>query len=174
MRNKLLYLLLLLLPQFAAAQNSAAKEAAKKQAAAMDAAYAKGDYITMANYTNKRVLDMLGGPQKMAAALKGKMAELEKKNVKLISAEVGEVMQIVNVDGQYQCIIPQYIRMKAGDEKMYSRSHLLGISSDKGKTWTFLDANGQTPEMLKGLFPNLSKELVIPKKEMKVEEADLK
>ncbi|MBE7175337.1 MAG: hypothetical protein INR69_02990 [Mucilaginibacter polytrichastri] len=148
------------------------KKNAERQAALMATAYAKGDYLTMARFTHKKVVDMLGGPEKMASALKEKMAELAAKNVKLVSAETGEVMQMVHTATSEQCIIPQYVRMATPENKVYSRTHLLGISTDKGKTWHFLDANGQTPEMINGLVPDLSEELIIPKKEMKIDDAD--
>lgn len=171
MKKTFLVFMLMLISPVLFAQDSV-KKVAKQQAQAMVTAYAKADYLTMARYTNKKVLSMLGGPQKMAAALKLKMDELDKKGVELTSADVGEVMQLVSTPTEMYCIIPQYIRMHTTESKLYSRSHLLGISTDKGKTWTFLDANGQTPEMIKGIIPELSKEIIIPEKEMKVEAAD--
>lgn len=148
----------------------ALRKSAEQQASAMAAAYAKGDYLTMARFTHKKVVDMLGGPQKMATALHDKMAELSSKGVTLISVETGPVMQMVQTPAGGQCIIPQDVRMAADGKKVYSRTHLLGISTDKGKTWTFLDANGQTPAMLHGLIPDLRKEIVIPEKQIKAEE----
>lgn len=166
-KNILVFILMLISPLLFA--QDVVKRTVKEQASAMVNAYAKGDYLTMARYTNRKVLSILGGPQKMAAALKTKMTELDKKGVHLVSADVGEVLQLVSTPTEMYCIIPQYIRMRTAENKLYSRSHLLGVSLDIGKTWTFLDANGQTPEMIKGIIPDLSKEIIIPKKEMKVD-----
>jgi hypothetical protein len=42
---------------------------------------------------------------------------------------------------------------------------LLGISADRGKTWTFVDGSGigNDETMKKRLLPNLPKELELPK-----------
>ena len=47
--------------------------------------------------------------------------------------------------------------------KISTSSTLIGISDDKGKTWTFIDAAGKDLATLRKVIPNLSDKLVIPK-----------
>lgn len=59
--------------------------------------------------------------------------------------------------------------MKVPGGRATAKSFLLGISTDKGKTWTFVDGNGIGDEKVKRkLLPNLPAEFKLPKKEKPV------
>jgi len=46
------------------------------------------------------------------------------------------------------------------------RTWLLGVSSDQGKTWTFIDGGKLNAEAIKQYFPNFPAKLTLPAKQV--------
>jgi hypothetical protein len=61
--------------------------------------------------------------------------------------------------------------MKSSKGKISQKTFLIGISSDKGKTWTFINGDLDI-KRVKSVFPNLPEKLKLPDKEKPVLEND--
>ena len=71
-------------------------------------------------------------------------------------------MNFVRDAGSIYAVIPITLKMKAQDGVFQTEGTLIGISSDGGATWTFIDAAGKDDPDLKVLSPNVLDKLKLP------------
>jgi hypothetical protein len=58
--------------------------------------------------------------------------------------------------------------MKVPGGRVTSNASLIGISSDNGNNWTFIDTHGADLKTIQKSIPGLSNELLLPEKEKPV------
>jgi nitrate/TMAO reductase-like tetraheme cytochrome c subunit len=115
-------------------------------------------------YTHPKVIEMIGGEQKMVLTLENGFKDLDKQGVKFLSVEIGEPSGIIRAQNELQAIVPQKIKMQLAKKVIVSESSLIAFSFNSGKDWKFVDANGKTNREVKSMFPTLSEKLIIPAK----------
>ncbi len=142
------------------------KENIKAEAEKMMSAFKTNNYSILVKYTHPKIVDLMGGPEEAPKIIKQTMEGIE--GLESIEASVGEVLQLIDTGNEVQTVIPQLLVLKMQGMTYSSKNHLIGISSDKGKSWTFFDGNGFGEDLIREMFPNLSKDLVIPAKESSV------
>jgi hypothetical protein len=148
-----------LLPLMLHAQNPAL---VKKQAMIMAQSMAEGDYKTLVNYTYPKAVEMAGGKEKMATMIAGAMQQMKAANVNFESATVGNPGKFYKAGKEIHCLLPETLVMSSPKGKIAMHSHLLAVSGDGGKSWSFLDMNNSTADKVKQLIPNFNPELKIP------------
>ena len=144
----------------------------KEQATAMGDALLKKDFKTFAKFTYPKVKEMMGGDEKMVANLETGSKQMEAQGYGFVKITVGQPTKIVKAEKELQCTIPQTIVLKVPGGKQTIKSQLIGISSDEGKTWTFIDTGGKNVAEIKAALPNISNDLVLPAREEPVFERD--
>ena len=137
---------------------------AKVQAQACADGLISGDFEAMAQYTHKRVVDRMGGKEKMVAAIKAGMSELKAQNVTFDKVSIGDADKPREIAGWLIVLGPQKIVMGVRGGHLTSTTHLLGISEDKGLTWRFADVGPITAEQFAEVFPELAGKLDLPAK----------
>jgi len=138
--------------------------AIKYAAEIMAQATLKGDYETLANYTQPKVITLMGGREKMIAVVKNGMAAMKNQGVTFKEASVGTPGKVVNTGTALYAVVPQRIVMQTNQGSISTSTSLLACSMNKGKTWYFTDAGNMTDAQLKQLFPGVLGKLVIPKR----------
>ena len=157
--------LLWIIPFLCPAQDTAALAATvEKQAGMMAEAFTAKDYKRFVNYNHPVIIQLAGGKEGMITLLKTSIAEMEKEGFLILSCAAGKASRIVQYKDELQCTIPQTLQLKVPGGSMLTVSTLIGISSDKGVNWTFIDTQGKPLEELKKTFPGFSNDLVIPAK----------
>lgn len=96
----------------------------------------------------------------LVATIKGR----EEYGIKLVDITFGEPSKIVRSGNELQCTLSQSLESLHGDATVFDDSMIVGISSDEGKTWTFIDLATNGLEKLRRQYPNLSSELAVPEK----------
>jgi hypothetical protein len=145
----------------------AASEASKKVSAEAQTcadALIKAEYETFARYTHPKVVEMMGGKEKMIELLRAGVDQMKEKGIKFADMTAGEAEEPRVVGDLVISIVPQTLVMKSPDMKIIQESSLLGISSDKGKTWSFIELGTITQEQFNTVFPDLADHVKIPKK----------
>jgi hypothetical protein len=142
----------------------AAKEAAKRDGIAMYQAFHSGDLERFAAYTYPGLLKLLGGKQKMIAMLQKETSDMAAEGFRFKSAMVGAPTQLVAAGAQLQAMLPLNQVMTAPGGEMHLEGHVLGVSSDGGKTWTFIDAEKLTAGNVRKVLPNYDPRLELPGK----------
>lgn len=143
------------------------KAAAKR----MNNALVKKDIKAFVKTTYPKVVEMTdGGLDKIQADLEKQIANIEKSGSKILSAWPGDASTVIDTADEYQCTIPQYMKMQLTNGALTTQTTLIALSNDKGKTWYFIDVTDKSLAQWRTVFPNLSSRLVIfPPKEPKFE-----
>ncbi|WP_336514984.1 hypothetical protein [Pollutibacter soli] len=123
------------------------------------------DFIGFVKYNNTNLVAMMGGENEFASYLRQEMDAL--KGVEFSQMKAGSVIRLITKASPMQCVVEQFSELKINGQPVSSVSHLVGVSSDGGKTWRFADANTASEEEIKSIIPNLSPLIVIPKKQQK-------
>lgn len=113
----------------------------------------KEDYEVVVDLTYPRVVEILGGRQKMIETIKTLMGQMKSEGLSLQSAKVGEPGDFYSAEGNTFVLVPVDMIMKIPDGKVVGKSFQLGISSDGMKTWKFIGS--ETFHDNKALFKQL-------------------
>jgi len=138
---------------------------AKKQAVVMTKAITSNNYEIILKYTHVNVVNMFGSEQNFIKMLETGTTEMKQLGNQYESIEIGRPSKIVKAGNEIHCMIPESIHMQLKEGRMLVKSHLLAVSKDKGKNWTFVETDLLTKENITTILPNYNKELIIPKKE---------
>lgn len=144
-----------------AAQEHAERNAAQSQAQICVEATAKGDIAKVVDLTHPKVVAMGGGREKVISGTRQKRDALEKQGVSYVSGKADVPTTIYRTKTGLYCVVPVAYRVKAGETRLIMKSPLVGISTDSGKSWTFLDTSPGEATVRK-LFPELPKDLKFP------------
>jgi hypothetical protein len=144
----------------------------KQQARRFAEASFKNDHQTVIELTYPALIELSGGPVMLQKLITDKIEALRKRGVKKFSGEVGSPGKFFKAGTQIHCLIPESIVLKVTGGHYTSRSYLLAVSNDKGKSWTFLDVGNMPADILHRLLPDYNNNLVIPSPSQPVYFAD--
>jgi len=114
--------------------------------------YADTNYHEYVKYLHPKVLKVAGGTDQIIQLLRTGNAGMRADGFVLSDINMGTPSTIVTTATEMQVIIPQIIEFKTSQGRLITTGYLLGISSDKGKTWRFADTAGKTLEQMKQVF----------------------
>lgn len=132
------------------------------QAQEVNDALQRRDFSRMMDLTYPKVIEAAGGRAKMIASLARGMKEMESEGVSVLSSTAGAPTQIVHVSEWIYAVVPTTLKVKAKDGIFQTESNMIGISSDQGANWTFIDAGGKDHRELKSLLPAAADALKLP------------
>lgn len=130
----------------------------------MGQSFVKKDYKTLIKYTHPKIMQLMGGREKMIGIIKNQLESAEKQGITFADAKFGEPSELYTVGKELQCTIVQSLELKAPNGKLIANATLIGFSQDGGKNWVFLDPS-QGLDKLRTILPNISNKIVIPAKE---------
>lgn len=160
-----LLLLLLLLAPAAAAQTQLTEDAAKllrAQAAEMTRAFMAGDYERLADFTYPKVVEAMGGREKMAEFVRKEMAEVKTNGFETLSyTPAAEPTQVLREGRETYAILPAVMRMGTPSGVMVGESFVIAVSADDGKNWRFISGSLEA-DKLKLLLPAAADKLKLP------------
>jgi hypothetical protein len=125
-------------------------------------AFRRRDFARMVDLTYPKVIEAAGGRDKMVSALTKGMKEMEAEGVVVLSSTAGAPTQIAHTSGSIYAVLPTTLKVRAQDGVFQTESSMIGISSDGGATWTFIDAGGKDRTELKSLLPGIGDKLNLP------------
>lgn len=134
----------------------------KSQATESSIALVVGDYPTLVKHTYPKVVEMMGGGEKMIAMVKRGRADLEAQGIKIDTSMVRDPSATVKAGDEIHCLIPQTVILNIPNGKVRSENYLIGISQDGGKHWYFIDTAQITMANVKDVLPNYNMDLIIP------------
>ncbi len=123
------------------------------------------DYAKVADLTYPKIVEVMGGKEKMVEKTGEVMAGLKAQGLAFTKYTVGKPGGPV-IDGKTAyVVVPTTILLTGPQTKIESESYLLGVSTDGGKTWTFADGAGLSNPVLRDkVFPSLPAALKLPEK----------
>ena len=134
-----------------------------EQAKAMSKAFFEEDYAKVIDATHPKLTEILGGREKWLATMKSDVQKIKDMGVTYKTPSVGKPSDPV-IDGKTAYVlIPTSIAMTTPDETILSESYLLGMTTDAGKTWVFVDVLGIRERLIRDMiFPKLPDGLKLP------------
>jgi hypothetical protein len=132
------------------------------QAQEVNDAFRRRDFARMVDLTYPKVVAAAGGRDKMIAALAKGLKEMEAEGVVVLSSTAAAPKQIVHVSGWIYAVVPTTLKVKAQDGIFQTESSMIGLSSDNGDNWTFIDAGGKDHTQLKSVLPAPADKLELP------------
>lgn len=132
------------------------------QAKEVNDAFSRKDFARFMDLTYPKVIDLAGGREKMLAAMNKELKEMEAEGVVLLSSTSGAPTQFIHDSGSVYGVLPITLKVKAQDGIFQSEGSMIGISTDGGVNWTFIDASGKDLSELKKLLPGIADKLKLP------------
>jgi hypothetical protein len=123
----------------------------------LEDAVARKDAAKMIDLTYPKLIEAVGGRDKMLAATAAQFQELDAEHVQIISSTCETPTQFVTDANGIYAVIPVKSKVRAGLGVFQNEGTLVGVSTDGGQTWTFVDAAGKDENELKKVLPNLDK-----------------
>ncbi len=134
------------------------RDAARACAAALLA----GDDGKIVDCMAPEALASSGGRAAVMAELQRGRAEMAKDGVSFAGSEIDLPRDMAPSGGRLYAIVPQVAIMKVPEGHLRQSSFLVGVSSDDGATWKFLDAAGLKGDRLRRLLPQFPASLTLP------------
>lgn len=139
---------------------------AKRLATEASQAVVKGNFRRLAELTYPAVLKEAGGSDQMIAVVEKAMQQLKAQGFTFESTTVGEPGPILTEGLHSFIVVPTTNIMRTPNGKLQSKSYLLGISTDNGKSWTFVDGTGiANQKQREKMLPKLPAKLVLPERQ---------
>lgn len=154
------------LPIFAQTQTAACQLDAEKFAKALMA----NDNAKVLAFTHERIVAVMGGPEGARAALQKSTDELKAKGLGIDDTKIGAPQPPQKIGTWMVCLVPETLSLRMPGAKLQQESFLLGISTDEGKTWKFIDLGPLSEEKLFTVFPELKGLFKMPAKKPPVVE----
>jgi len=152
---------------------SQTKETALRDAKITAKATLDMDFKTVLKHTYPPILKLMGGEAAATNFIKQTFEGMESQGFVFEKADVQEVSEIVKEYGQYRCYSHSINVMKMGNQRITSKSYLLGIYDDDKKIWYFLEAEKLKNKALTDqILPDFKTSLEIPKDEMSFEDIE--
>jgi len=132
------------------------------QAKEVNDAFSRKDFARFMDLTYLKVIEMAGGREQMVAAMNKELKEMESEGVVLLSSTSGAPTQFIHDSGSIYAVLPITLKVKAQEGIFQSEGSMIGISSDGGANWTFIDSSGKDLSELKKLIPGIADKLSLP------------
>ena len=132
------------------------------QAKEVNDAFSRKDFARFLDLTYPKIIEMAGGREQMIAALNKELKEMESEGVVLLSSTSGAPTQFIHDSGSIYAVLPIILKVKAQDGIFQTEGSMIGISSDSGANWKFIDASGKDQSELKKLIPGIADKLNLP------------
>ena len=133
------------------------------QAKEVNDALVRKDFGKVSDMTYPKVVQSSGGRDQMVTLLAQGVAEQEAAGGFLLSSTPGAPTQIIENSGSIYAVIPTTLKIKAPGGTFQGSGCLIGISTDNGKNWTFVDAGGKKRDEIKAVLPEVADKLQLPK-----------
>jgi hypothetical protein len=144
------------------------------QAKEVNDAFVRKDFGKVSDMTYPKVVQTSGGREQMIALLSQGVSEQEAAGGFLVSSTPGEPTQIIENSGSTYAVIPTTMKIKTPEGLFQASGCMIGISTDNGQNWTFVDAGGKKETELKAVLPEVAGRLQIPKETGPVRISDAK
>jgi hypothetical protein len=152
---------------------SQTQENARRDAEITSKATLEMDFKTVLKHTLPSVVDMMGGEENAVKYLNETFEGMTEQGFVFEKADIVNVSEIVQEQGQYRCIVENKNQMKMLNQRIKSKSYLLGIYNEDKDYWWFIEAKQLKNNALVGqILPDFETNLEIPEDEMQTEPID--
>ena len=127
--------------------------------------FVSGDYQKVTDLTYPKVVEMMGGREKMISSVEQQMKDMKAQGFELISVSVSVPKEVVAGGSQLFALVPYNLKLKTPKGVLNQQSYLLAISNKDDVKWTFIDVTDFDEAQLKTVVPGVIGKLTFPKKQ---------
>ena len=127
-----------------------------------------GDYRTVLDMTYPKVLEMMGGKEAALKQIETAMNAIKGQGITFKVKEVN-TPTVMKSGKEFYRVTPYALLMTVPGKKITLSSAVVGVSSDEGKSWKYINLNEKGEKGIREMLPQLPAEMKIPKQEQKVE-----
>ncbi len=122
------------------------------------------DFDTLSTMTYDNVVELAGGRDYFVADQKAEFKQSNTQGLTYVSANIMEfdIEDIYTVGEELHAVIPHDVIITVDDKKYRSISYLLGISTNEGDKWKFINLKKYNLASLKLYVPSLPDSFNIP------------
>jgi hypothetical protein len=119
----------------------------------------EGDFNRLVDLTYPKLVERLGGKEKMVA-----MMEKDSKEMKLefLPTTVNAPTEVLKIGAQKFVILTYQLRLKVPEGILKKNSFLIGVLDKPEDSWTFVDGTNLDPAKAKMIFPGAGDKLQLP------------
>lgn len=139
-------------------------ERIKQQAQELCDAMLTANFDKAADLTYPKLIELMGGRTKFISTVRDAMGQVQTEQFRVEAVTVGEPHDLIHVKAHKYVIVPTTMKMKVPEGLLIGEAFMIGISSDAGRNWTFVDSGGRSMDKtkLKILFPLAAEKLRLP------------
>lgn len=127
-----------------------------------------GDYNTVLDMTYPKVLELMGGKEAALKEIEAAMKAIKGQGITFKVKEVSTPTVMKGAKDHYS-VTPYSLLMTVPGKKITLISAVVGISTDEGKSWKYINLDDKGEKGVRDMLPQLPAEMKIPKQEQKVE-----
>jgi hypothetical protein len=140
-----------------------AKAAVKKIAESLVQATLTGDFAKVIDHTHDPIIKEIGGRDSAIRMTQTQMEQLKAQMIVIKEFKLGEVGAFHSEGAWTFVLIPTSMELTFSGGKIRTKSYLLGLSADQGKSWKFADGAGiSNPAFRDKVLPKLPAKLKLP------------
>lgn len=151
-----------------AANDDKVAEVVKAEVKKMVDATVAGKYEIVMDLTHPKILDEMGGKEKAEKTVRAAMEKIKAQGIRFEGKQIDKPT-VVNSKGSYYSVTSYTMIVSGSGKKVTVKSALVGVSTDEGKTWKFINQDVGGEAKIRQILPNMPRDLIIPKQEQKVE-----
>lgn len=125
-------------------------------------AYIEQDVNTLLKYTHPNIIDMGGGEEYLVKDIAGELEMIKNQGLKYIGGEVMEANNNFELNGEKFFLIPHSWLVEIGGKSYKSVAYVLGVTSDDGMTWSFINVNKYNAKNLATYIPGFDDSIEFP------------
>ncbi len=133
------------------------------------AAFKSKNWELFTRYSYPALIGSIGGKKEFIAYVSQTFMQIPDSAVK--KYETGRILQVVKTSRDFQTVIELNSVIELQGMRITTTSYMIGESWDGGLFWTFFDSQSDALAATQ-IKPDLSEQLIIPKKNEKVERLD--
>lgn len=134
----------------------------KTQAQEWGKATMSNNYKRLAEMTYDGVVEGMGGKEQALAKVKESLNNYVLQGIVFISFTVGEPGDFYKRGNLTYVVVPTTVPMQTSERKVTAHGFLLGVSSDNGTTWKFINDTTWNSSDYKRSLPRLPSSMKLP------------
>jgi hypothetical protein len=154
-----------------AGQDAPVTQILKKKVEEINNALVKEEFGKVADLTHPKVVELMGGRDKMVAAMASGIKQMKSSGHTFAGVKVEAPSEPVSAGSDLFAVVPFLMEIKIPGGKLTQRSFVIGVSGDAGKSWTFVNGDIDA-KTIRRVLPNLPEKLKLPEKQKPVFEKE--
>ncbi len=153
------------------ADEAALKRGAKAKLESARSALIRGDFGAVVDLTHPRVISLMGGRAQMVGLLESGRKKFLDQGYEFRSLRVEEPSDLVVQGDEIYAVVPFSIVLKAPGGQVMAQGFALGVSPDRGRSWSFVNGDPDS-RLLRQVLPDLPERLRFPERRKATYEKD--